>query len=242
MNISEIFYSIQGEGKRSGFPSFFIRTNFCNLRCQFPHGLCDTPYTSWRPYDKKNKGKMETEKLIEEYKKYNSTDVVITGGEPAIQKAELAELCRELKNLNKNIFITLETNGTIFDSFADYIDLVSISPKLKSSIPYGTKFEDMHNNARYNFDALQKFIVYQNEGKTDIQWKFVFSGEEDMSEILDLQDVLGIKNSDIFLMPEGNTKSAVAETRKAAVEAALRHNFNYTERLQILLWGNQRGK
>ncbi|MGH7853325.1 MAG: radical SAM protein, partial [Candidatus Binatia bacterium] len=45
MRISEIFYSIQGEGRLIGTPSLFIRTSGCNLRCVW----CDTPYTSWRP-------------------------------------------------------------------------------------------------------------------------------------------------------------------------------------------------
>jgi 7-carboxy-7-deazaguanine synthase len=45
MRISEIFYSIQGEGELTGVPSVFIRTSGCNLRCRW----CDTPYASWKP-------------------------------------------------------------------------------------------------------------------------------------------------------------------------------------------------
>ncbi len=45
VKISEIFYSIQGEGTLVGVPSVFVRTSGCNLRCTW----CDTPYTSWQP-------------------------------------------------------------------------------------------------------------------------------------------------------------------------------------------------
>jgi hypothetical protein len=45
MRISEIFYSIQGEGELTGVPTVFIRSSGCNLRCRW----CDTPYASWNP-------------------------------------------------------------------------------------------------------------------------------------------------------------------------------------------------
>ena len=45
MLISEIFYSIQGEGELTGVPSVFVRSSGCNLRCAW----CDTPYASWNP-------------------------------------------------------------------------------------------------------------------------------------------------------------------------------------------------
>ena len=43
--ISETFTSLQGEGKLTGVPSWFVRLSGCNLRCTW----CDTPYASWNP-------------------------------------------------------------------------------------------------------------------------------------------------------------------------------------------------
>ncbi len=87
MRISEIFYSIQGEGRLIGIPSVFVRTSGCNLRCAW----CDTPYTSWQP-----EGQSYTvAKILRELEKYPARHVVITGGEPLLAR-EIEELTAEL--------------------------------------------------------------------------------------------------------------------------------------------------
>lgn len=240
MKVSEIFYSIQGEGKRTGIPSFFIRTNNCNLRCMFSvKNLCDTPYTSWTPDDDKNLGEVSVEELIAEYKKYDVRDAVITGGEPAIQSEELTLLCRYLKSLNA--FITLETNGTIYGDFVNHIDLLSISPKLTSSIPVDTKFEKMHSANRINADVLKKFNESNLSGKYDVQWKFVYCNEKDILEIQELQETTGIASDKIYLMPEGINEEDIKEKRAETVEMCKKHGYNYTDRLHIIIWGGKRG-
>ncbi len=241
MEISELFYSIQGEGKRSGIPSFFIRTNFCNLRCKFPSGnLCDTPYTSWSPSNPDNRGSMSIEEIAKEYSVINSRDVVITGGEPAMQ-LELAELCRTLRQINNNIYITLETNGTITGEFTRHIDLASISPKLSSSIPRGTNHEEMHLKNMSNAEAFESYANLRNIGEIDIQWKFVFTSEEDLPEIREFCKRYRIVAGDVYLMPEGVTPGEIASRREEAVRACLEYGYNYTDRLHILIWGSKRG-
>ena len=88
MRISEIFYSLQGEGRLIGLPSVFIRTSGCNLRCVW----CDTPYTSWQPEGRS----YPIEKIIREVEKYPARHVVITGGEPLLAP-ELEELAAKIK-------------------------------------------------------------------------------------------------------------------------------------------------
>jgi 7-carboxy-7-deazaguanine synthase len=236
-----LFYSIQGEGKRTGAPSFFIRTNFCNLRCKFSgNNLCDTAYTSWFPDDKKNLGEVEINFILDEYKKINCKDVVITGGEPTMYPDELKLLCKELKSINENLLITIETNGTYFGDFVKYVDLISISPKLKSSVPFNTEFEKMHQKNRTNKISFEKYNALKKKGKTDVQWKFVFTDIKDIDEILNLQTQVGFENEDIYLMPEGITEEDLKKNRLKTIEACKKFNFNYTDRIQILAWGNKR--
>ncbi|MCI0472045.1 MAG: 7-carboxy-7-deazaguanine synthase QueE [Ignavibacteria bacterium] len=240
MKISEIFYSIQGEGKRSGVPSLFIRTNYCNLRCRFTGGnLCDTAYTSWNPEDEYNRGIMNVEEIIEECRKYPVKEAVITGGEPAMQAEELTELCKRLKE--KGYFITLETNGTIFGEFADFIDLMSVSPKLSNSVPYGTEFENMHEKNRIDMNVLKHIHENHISSIYDIQWKFVISDEKDIPEILALQSETAFSGKDVYLMPEGITENQLKEKRPLAADLCKKYKFNYTDRLHILIWGGMRG-
>jgi 7-carboxy-7-deazaguanine synthase len=253
MNLSELFYSIQGEGKRTGYPSFFIRTNLCNLRCKFSGGnLCDTPYTSWNFDDTENLGEVSIEEIFSEYKKYYPCDIVITGGEPTIQGRKLTALCREIKNSpalsfprssvgTEQIYITLETNGTFIDDYVDYIDLVSISPKLKSSIPFNSEFEKGHDKNRLNLNTLKSYHELHEQNKIDVQWKFVVTSEDDIIEIKDLQKKIGVKNENIFLMPEGITEKDLSGKRIIVAELCKKYHFNFTDRLHITLWGNKRG-
>lgn len=100
MNINEIFYSIQGEGKWTGLPNMFIRTAGCNLRCSF----CDTKYAY--EYGKE----MSIEEIVKDIRKYPCKHVCITGGEPLLQD-ETLDLIDAL--LKKDYKIILETNGSI---------------------------------------------------------------------------------------------------------------------------------
>src|SRR5512134_929694 len=98
MQISEIFYSIQGEGMLAGVPSVFIRTSGCNLRCTW----CDTPYTSWSPEGED----LSIAAIVDATAKHDCRHVVITGGEPLIADG-IGELTRSLRQ--RKYHITVET-------------------------------------------------------------------------------------------------------------------------------------
>jgi 7-carboxy-7-deazaguanine synthase len=122
MEISEIFYSIEGEGVEIGRPEIFIRLAGCNLRCTW----CDTNYAL------ENGNEMGIKEILEEVSNYPCKSVSITGGEPLVQKAELLELVRQLKDLS--YWIQINTNGTFFDEeIFDLVDLITMDCKCPSS-------------------------------------------------------------------------------------------------------------
>lgn len=227
MRISEIFYSIQGEGRLLGMPSVFIRTSSCNLRCVW----CDTPYTSWRPEGRD----WNVKKILREVHKYPARHVVVTGGEPLLAP-EIEELTQELKR--NGAHVTIETAATIFKPVA--CDLISMSPKLANSTPWKRakgKFAKMHEERRLNFGVLQKFL----EGY-DYQLKFVVERRQDLTEIRDLLDQLdGVDRARVLVMAQGKTSGELRRKAKWIVELCKEHGYGFTPRLHIDLFGNRRG-
>ena len=227
MRISEIFYSIQGEGRLLGMPSVFIRTSGCNLRCVW----CDTPYTSWRPEGRER----SVAAILRELHKYPARHVVITGGEPLLAP-EIEELTQELKRTGAHI--TIETAATIFKPVA--CDLISLSPKLANSTPWERekgKFAKMHEERRLNFEAIGKFLAGY-----DYQLKFVVERRLDFTEIRDLLDQLnGVDRARVLVMAQGKTSAELRRKARWIVKLCLKHEYGFTPRLHIDLFGNRRG-
>src|SRR3954470_5283078 len=98
MNVAELFYSIQGEGKLTGLPSFFVRASGCNLRCSW----CDTDYASWNPEGRE----MSIAEILDAWRNHKSHHIVLTGGEPMIMP-DIADLASAFKK--ENCHITVET-------------------------------------------------------------------------------------------------------------------------------------
>jgi 7-carboxy-7-deazaguanine synthase len=227
VRISEIFYSLQGEGRLIGLPSVFIRTTGCNLRCTW----CDTPYTSWQPEGRS----YSVEKILREVGKYPARHVVITGGEPLLAP-DLGRLATALKAAGKHI--TIETAATIFRKLQ--CDLFSLSPKLAHSTPWkraAEKVAQRHEAQRLNFSVMQNYI----DGY-DYQLKFVVARPSDLDEIESvLARLQGVDRARVLLMPEGIARRALAAKAGWLAEICKQRGFGFTPRLHIELFGNRRG-
>lgn len=140
--INEIFYSIQGEGYRTGTPVIFIRFSGCNLNCSF----CDTQHLKYKEYN--------IEEILNELKKYPCKNIVLTGGEPMLQLDH--DLIIALKT--ENYILQIETNGTIDDyEILRLIDFITVSPKEKWKLTYGNELKLVYQNQQ-----LKKYYLDTN--------------------------------------------------------------------------------
>ncbi|MFL6452260.1 MAG: 7-carboxy-7-deazaguanine synthase QueE [Bryobacteraceae bacterium] len=226
MKISEIFYSVQGEGSLVGVPSVFVRTSGCNLRCSW----CDTPYTSWRPEG----SRVSTSEVLESVLRYGCSHVVVTGGEPMIVP-EMPAFTEALRD--HGVHITVETAGTVDAPVA--CDLMSISPKLSNSVPH--QIDNGRWAARHDQLRLQPDVLKRLTGRYAFQLKFVVTAPDDLAEIEDIVKTVEAPASEVILMPEGTDAQTLAERSRWIVEICKEKGYRFSPRLHIDLWGQRRG-
>ena len=230
MKISELFFSIQGEGELTGIPSVFVRTSGCNLRCRW----CDTKYASWKPEGEN----VTINDLLEKVCSYPARHVVISGGEPMIAKG-IKDFTRLLKESGKHI--TIETAGTIAPNGIQ-CDLASLSPKLSDSTPkegdISKEWIDRHESKRLDYGILSEWVSSYN-----FQLKFVVSKEEEIKEI---QNVINriegmIIPEKVLLMPEGIDPDTLRSRYDLLINLCKENGYRFCNRLHIDLFGNTPG-
>ncbi|OUR81346.1 7-carboxy-7-deazaguanine synthase QueE [Cycloclasticus sp. 46_120_T64] len=106
LRISEIFYSLQGEGKSVGLPTTFIRLTGCPLRC----GYCDTEYAFYGGQER------DISDIIDQVQSIGANYINVTGGEPLAQK-RVHGLMKQLCDLGFQV--SLETSGALDVSAVD---------------------------------------------------------------------------------------------------------------------------
>jgi|SRR5215472_8766504 len=130
LKVNEIFYSIQGEGARSGQPSIFIRLSGCDLTCNF----CDTEFASGAA--------MALDAIRDHIKQWSCRWIVWTGGEPMLQLCDAAiEYFHELGYKQ-----AIESNGN--HKIPRTIDWIVVSPKVAEHV-VRKNFPDGVDELRY---------------------------------------------------------------------------------------------
>ena len=167
LNITEIFYSLQGEAREVGIPTVFVRLTGCPLRCNY----CDTAYAF------KGNNPLSIEQIVSEISKYKTHYVCVTGGEPMAQSNCLGLLDTLIE---KGYKVSMETSGSI--DISEVNKNVSIVMDLKT--PSST---EQHQNRYENIALLEnkdqlKFVI---ASKSDFDWCCsILENNEILSDVL----------------------------------------------------------
>ena len=167
LNITEIFYSLQGEAKEVGIPTVFVRLTGCPLRCNY----CDTAYAF------KGNNPLSIESIMEQVAKYNTRYVCVTGGEPMAQSNCLVLLDTLIEAGYK---VSMETSGSI--------DISPVNNKVSVVMDLKTPSSTEQSQNRYENIALLeskdqlKFVI---ASRSDFDWCCIILKDYDV-----LSDVL----------------------------------------------------
>lgn len=171
MKVVEIFTSIDGEGKRAGLPTTFVRLYGCNLHCSF----CDTRYGC----EGNDYRTMSVDEIVDWCDSANVHSVTLTGGEPLIQPG-IASLVGKL--LLKGYWVNVETNGTVdVDAFRHSITVgreYGLS-RLFFTVDYKCPGSGMHEKMNIG--------MYRFLGSEDVV-KFVVGSKDDLDFMLNVLD------------------------------------------------------
>lgn len=228
--VSEIFGpTIQGEGPFSGRVASFVRLGGCNLSCSW----CDSAFT-WdasRFNLREEISQMLPSEVVARLPAQPRI-VVITGGEPLLYASRPAfrELLAGLRfGLDADVHV--ESNGTVVPP-PEVVDLVSVfvlSPKLPNA---GQHRREPDLAADWSAIATDR----------EVYLKFVCVTVDDVQLAARLAIERGFDLGRVWVMPEGIDAATLNRRSRELADAAIEVQVNFSTRLQVLAWGDERKK
>ena len=242
--VLEVYTAVQSEGSRQGYPTIVVRTTGCTHRCYFGEGgWCDSWYTSIHP----EKGMYSFQDIIDMYDQNpHIKEMMLTGGSPTMHP----KLVNELTHLahERDIFITIETEGSHFLPTDYPINLLSISPKFSNSVPVigattpqgsivDERMVKKHNSKRLNYEAIKQSIEYHS----DYHIKPVL--DKNLSMIEEVNEFIkecNIPDDKVWAMPAGDTRESLMESYPEVMNFVRDRGWRFTGRSHIMAFNTER--
>lgn len=216
MRVSEIFFSLQGEGPSAGTPAHFVRLQGCDVGCVW----CDSKYT----WDAAGGGELTVAAVVEEARALGNSDlVVITGGEPLDHPGIEALLAAALAAWPR---VEVETSGVRPSPLSAPTLHWNVSPKLPSATPRWAE----------TWAHVRGWIAEPNA-----TFKIVVGDDPDLADALRLVREHALPRGRVLLMPEGMTDAKLRERAATLAEACKREGLRLGPRLHVWMWGARRG-
>jgi organic radical activating enzyme len=260
--ISSDFYSVQGEGKTTGVPSYFIRLGLCNLTCgmsrAFTNDLmkdkaledgeifkgdlelegkatwtCDsTSQWLWRGEDK------DFQYLIDQWKEQGIYDDIVNGVIHLIWTGGEPTIKGHQVAI-VNFFKYWKENEFVSDVYNEIETngTVVIEDDLfnrLTQINCSPKLANsgMTEKQRIKPEAIKRIMEHNN-----YQFKFVISTEDDVLELFrDFVTPFNIPLKNVVCMPGLDDQANFHERTQFCLEMAKKHKFTGMTRLHISAW------
>ena len=222
-----VFFSFQGEGITTGLPAVFLRLHGCNLQCRW----CDSKY-SWNHDSDFQDIDIKTiaNQILKTWEdncfnKIASKSLIITGGEPLLQKNKLDSLLNYLEEWN----IEIETNGTIVPT-AKQLEICQFNCSPKSS-----------NSGHIKEECIIPEAILEINKATS-QFKFVVANNNDIEEITSNYIIpFKISPEKVIIMPQGVSVEKLREVSNKIFKKVKEYGYRLMTRMHVLIWGNKRG-
>jgi len=227
--VSEIFYTLSGEGDDAGAPTTYIRLFGCNLKCPF----CDTRYSVEKIDDTIQR--LTLEEIVNTIISYGCKHVAFTGGEPMLYIEKINKIIELLLLHSDDYTFHFETNGTIKPTHSYSVPVTyAVSPKFYKLDP--TTLNDYTESIKEwvnwttNHDGHQAKVIF----------KFVYEGLETVEKVKQLENTIdGFNNCFVYLMPEGRTLDL--DKYRECAKICMKEGYRFSIRLQCILWNDRRG-
>lgn len=249
LEVCEIFYSLQGEGRFAGRPSVFLRLGGCNLSCEgfgvemIHEGKklvgCDSIHavnraafrSTWKQYEK---GADLIADIAAAVPNKNPFDIVLTGGEPTLFYANPVLLETLEHFLDLGCGVTVETNATVeihFDHYPLYRQCTfAMAVKLSNSLEPEAR--------RINHKAIGAMA----QNGSDSFFKFVLDAANMTVLAKEVETVTrGYDGIPVYCMPLGESSEVMGENDKAVFELCTKKGYCYSDRAHIRVWGKKGG-